>query len=294
MIHVQIYFEKNTLNNQIRGDNRIIKIDLYYNMISRLEEKPSFLKLLLDILNIQSILFNLNIFKLITIIFSIKLKRSLIYLLIIYFFYYFGFILHSYFIFKEIIFNKLVCSQFYEKSKSVDFSEIIFCVNFNQELIDENYKLTFNYLDKITNKINIRLIFQKIDYLNPNNEWSSYFGNQSFNYDKFNEEKLIIDTFYFLGKKCFKLSINTINLMYNQTQLHFLEKKDMLKILFNKSFSKSEDLIYFLTKNTMQFSKILNFEFPLRSLIKIRQSRFFIGYNDKFIFIDLKRRSYYL
>lgn len=283
----EIYFEKSVKNNQTR--NGTIQIDLYYDVRSSIEEEPSIQMLILDILSIQSIIFNLCIFNLIMMVFNnfkIKIRQNKFCMLGVFVFCFIGMSIHSYLVLKEIVFKKLTCSQHYEKISSIKLPDLIFCVDFirkpnafaEQDLIDNNRKLTYRYLDQLTNEMNFSFIFKEISYLNNQNEWIKLT-------DKLNDSSHPnLDVFYFFNKKCF---IIKSNLKFTRDQFHFTNKKDVIKILFGDYFNGSNKVIYFLTKtkNSLEFSKTTTLEPNFRFTSEIRQESFKIQYNDKFSLI---------
>ena len=123
-----------------------ILINLYYDVYSSIETESSWYKLILDLyvdLNVQGIVFNLNVLQVLTILFfflkfKFNLKSSKFYLSFIYAFCFIAFILHFIYIFNLIINEELVKSQYYELADSIEVPEIIFCFKINQSLSKKN------------------------------------------------------------------------------------------------------------------------------------------------------------
>jgi hypothetical protein len=273
------YFEDNKRAVKIPDvSKKRMQVDLYYDVIMTIEEEPSWYKLILDTVNIQSILFNLNLFQFLNILLyfitsQFELKNTKYCQLLIYFLCTIGLFIHIGFIFSFIINEELIQSQSYELTNSLKMPEIIFCFNFDQSLIDKNVKLNGEYLEKLTKDMQTESIFEKIRYLNKtNNNWieleSPNFTNSIFD----------IDTFYFSNKKCFKIKQQ---IEYDRNQFFFNDENEVLKIHFNSSFIKlpANEFVYFFTKKpgTLHFSKINNLNYQKWSY-SIHQELFDVQY----------------
>ena len=173
------------------------KIDLYFSLINEIEEEISKYKLLLDFINVASILFGLNIFKLSTFFSLIKIRFK-IHSFLLFFSLLIASMYHSFHIVNEIVNGELTQSQHYQQETLNKMPAIIFCLNYDQTRIDKNQNLTGRHLEALTSDIKVEMLFKKIEYLNRSNSWielKSSFVNHEFR----------IETFYFLNKKCFKI-----------------------------------------------------------------------------------------
>ena len=166
-------------------EQNLINLDLYFSVISSVEEQPNWYKLLLDILSCQSILFGQNVLKVLMTAYSaclhfVKTKlisrfrtdsRSqsdratklpqLIYLVCL-----FGFSWHTYRVFDPVLNGQLTYSQHHELAKRIAMPEIVFCFQINTSLIDTSRNLTGRYLDELTGSMRPDKIFKEITYLN--------------------------------------------------------------------------------------------------------------------------------
>ena len=286
---IEIVFEENSQANE--GKDKIKEIDLYYDIISKEDNEPSFYKLLTDMLNMQSILLGQNVFKLLMMVYyllktKLKIKGSKCFLFLIYLICLFGSIYHTFFTLGQVANGELTYFVYYKIETSMKMSEIIFCFDFdlNNIRINKNYKLTENYLDELSKEVKIESIFEKVEYFNnKSNEWISL---KTPNYTN---SEFKIETFYFLDKKCFKVQQD---MEYDRDQFNLLDNKDVLKIRFNRTFTHQEDLnIYFFTKisNTMQFSRITNLVF-FESRMKYDRKRKFFKKSTRFIYV-IKQKS---
>ena len=102
------------------NDNFIKQIDLYFSVITRVEEKASIYKLLIDLLNILSILFGQNVLKLLLVIYCfLNSKYQLIHIKYYLFFIYLiclsGFIYHTYFILDQLLNEQLIHYVYFRK-----------------------------------------------------------------------------------------------------------------------------------------------------------------------------------
>ena len=276
---LKMKFEKDV---QINQPNRYIReLDLYYDVMKLVEEEPSIYKLLLDMLNIQSVLLGLNIFKLQIMAYSwltVRTKFKHYLLIVIYLTCLFGFTYQTYYIIDEIVNGELTDSEYYEVSKSLNTPEVIFCFKFDLLSIDKNHKLNGNYLDQLTQHINLNTVFKEITYLNKSYGWTTYKPNSKM-------EGFKVETFYFLNEKCFKI---VQDVEYDRSQLFHSSKLKILKV-FLKSFKYQgeQKVINFMTKfkNKMQFSKTIDLHFQessKKNIYTINQERFEIIRDDKF------------
>ena len=252
------------------------KIMIYYDEIKLIEEETSFYKLLLEICTLQSTFYGLNVLKLLLIIYyflktKFRLRRKKIYLFTIYLACSAGLAFNTLYIVSEIINGELIYSQHYEEIKSIEMPEMLFCFDIQFIEIDENRKLTFSYLNKLTSHLNLETIFKNISYLSSSNKWITFESNYS-------NSEFQISTLYFLGKKCFKIKQE---IEYDRDQFYFSSAK-VLKIFFNHSDANKEIRFYFMTrtKNTFEFSKINNLDFNYKYLFT--EQTFEITYYDKF------------
>ena len=263
-------------------DPCIMEIDLYIQVDKIADEDQSIYKVLLDILNILSILYGLSITQLLHMIYLLAKIKFKWCLLLIYLLCSFGLTYHIYYILNEVINEDLIYSQHYEVLESIKMTETIFCFEFNQTIIDKNYELTGNYLNEITNEMRADKVFDEISYLSESNEWVTL--NSASNYTN-NEFK--VNIFFFVNKKCFKLKQEV---EYGPKQLSFeYQKNKVLKIYFKLSFIFRDKRVTYLmsrVKDTMQFTKHdLGFKFNFRRLTSIYQEPFELTHNDKFNFI---------
>ena len=254
------------------------KIDLYYDVIYLIEREPSTYKILIDLLNIESILLGMNVLKLFMMFqFILKTKFKFIYLIVIYLICSTGFVYHTYFIFDEILNGELIHHVYYKLENFIKMPEIIFCFNYDDSKIDQNYLFNKYYLNEITENIRIESLFEYVTYLNKSNEWITLKSNNS-------NSDFKIDTFYFFGNKCFRMKQE---IAYNSNQFYLLENTEVLKIKTNKEIHKtfSNILFYFFTKasNRLQFSRINELNFFTN--YKISQETTELTRRDRFNYI---------
>lgn len=278
----EIKFQKDIKIDKING---IVKLDLYYDLQIRIEEEVSIYKFLLEILNILSIIFGSNFFKFLMVIFNYLKINFKFYKLLVYLFCTIGFSYHFCFIIDELMNENYIYSQYYKLTDSIEMKYLVFCFVFNNESIDLNHKLNYKYLDKMTKDIRTSSLFNRIDYLDKQYQWTSLDVKLQLNKD---QKELNIETYYFLNKKCFEVKYN---MKYNQNRLYFEKNyNQVLKIKLNRAFMSEYNLIcYFLTriKNTLQFSKLNYLDFQNHKMNKAYgyaiESEFFeIEFNDKF------------
>ena len=273
-------FETDTSTMRLFESN---EINLNYEVISQVEEEATFYKLLIDLLNVQSIVLGQNVLKLLLSIYCFlntkcRLKGSKYYLFFIYLICLSGFIYHIYFIIDKILNGELIHYVYYTVENSIKMTEIIFCFDF-KNMIDRNFKLTENYLNQISGEIRKETVFENISYLGKSNQWISLDSN-------FENSEFRIDTFYLLDLKCFKIRQQ---IAYARNRFYLLKSTSVLKIKFNKTFIHQEAAFYFTKfKDRMEFSRILSLIFESYSFqftYVLRQEITRLKRVDKFIMI---------
>ena len=174
-----------------------------------------------------------------------------------------GFLLHCKNIFESIINSDLSQDAYYLKNDSIHFPDLVLCVKDfaddkeKAEKLDEHHKLTGNYLNQVTPKLEDRI--QKIRYLNTSD-------GKYVDFDQFasRNELFRLKAFLYQDIKCFEISPN---LVYQEEDLFFQEDPYVLKVYLSRlqSHTQVEDprlIIYFLTKKrgTKQFNQIYKFQ----------------------------------
>ena len=264
--------------------NKVLKVDLSIDSITTTEENANVLKLVFDLLNFQAIVFGLNVKGIFFFLYCVltkgrDLKKFRLFKYPVYLFCLSGLVFHLKFIYSKILNGELTYSQYYQESKEFRIPELIFCVQFNEASNDLNHKQTGKHLDQLTKNITLNRMFDKIKYLNEFNRF------KTLRPDFKNSKDLKFKTFFFLSRKCFRLSIE---ISYIQQQFYFTENDGAVSILMNKQFLKEVHLVYFISKikDTMHFSKLVVFAFNRtaneRRTFQIRQRVSEVVYNDRF------------
>ena len=236
----------------VPNDPEIKEIDLLLDVDLSIEEL-SWFNLLLNIMNIQSIFFGMNIFKLLRMLYSfikpklrMKLRNDKIALFLIYLLCSIGFTWHTYRIFDMTINEELTYSPDYEVVIRVRMPVVLFCLPIDEKLIDRNHQLTGRYLEQQTSEVTAESLFKSIIYLNETNDWIIF--NLSH-----------VERFFFLHLKCFRI---TIYREYDRRHFHFSINIPILKVNFADTFlnENRSKTVFFMTKTdeTIEFSNVLN------------------------------------
>lgn len=164
----EVYFFENLKTSYAFQEKRIT-INLNFEKITVKEFKPSLLKVMLDIVNLESIFFSVSAADLLMCLFScfkhlFKIKWREIYRFPILFACAVGFVLHNVSTFNGIINEPLVEDSAFEKLTNLKLPNSIFCFYFNDTQIDENRKLTQRYLDDHTRTLSYEKIFDFVWY----------------------------------------------------------------------------------------------------------------------------------
>ena len=234
----------------VNREDQAIEIDLQFNVVRSAEELPSSLRMALDLLGIQSILFSFTLLQLFWLVYQftksrwrwkLKNKTDKVVWFIVCLLFSLGCSWNTIRMLDMIVNGELVPIEHYELAKRVQMPAVVFCLRIDQTLIDRNRPLTGRYLEELTGNITTERIFESIVYLNES-EWITFDLNQ-------------VERFFLLDMKCFRVDVNK---WYNRNQFHFSDDTQVLKANFN---NVEENLfIHFMTqsKETEELSNISN------------------------------------
>ena len=210
-----------------------------------------------------------------------KLKWYKAYRIIIFLICLSGFIYHNYVVFHEIIKSDLVNSGYFEKlSNNFKFPNLIFCFNFDESKIDENYKYTGAYLDKLTENFTHENVFRKIEYFNKTH-WntldSTKFKNQN--------EEISFGYFYFTNLKCFEIELK---FLLNEADFFPRQQKNVIEIFFNETIYNQFDSVYYASRqrNSKLFTIFLGYKI---GKIPIKTSQLYYKYHIDIELFKVKR-----
>ena len=192
-----------------------------------------------------------------------------------------GFIYHNFVVFQEIIKSDLVNSGYFEKlSNNFKFSNFIFCFNFNEIKIDENYKYTGRYLDKLTENFTYENVFRKIEYFNKTH-WNTL---DSINFKNQNEE-ISFGYFYFTNLKCFEIEFK---FLLDEEDFFPRQHKKVIEIFFNETIYNKFNSVYYASRqsNSKLFTNIVGYKI---GKIHKNKTAYFIKYHIDIELFKVKR-----
>ena len=250
-----------------------------------MDETPSGTKLLFDLLGIQSVLFGVNAFNLLMLIYHLirlkfQIRHSKLNLVFIHAILSIGFLFHVGFIFSKIIYGELVQSQHFEMINSIRMPEVVFCLDFELPSNKSTQGLSGNDLQNLTNDLRLETVFHKIIYLNGSNYWIELKSPDFRLSDEFS-----IEVLYFLGMKCFYFRLQK---EYAKRQFGFTNEAYVLKVIFNRTnIQEQRRLVYFFTaiRSTMQFSKLNLLDFRSKKSQHCNQELLDYKLEDNFLII---------
>lgn len=267
----EVKYEPGSATNRLPNT---VSLELYHPLVSSVEVEPSWYKLLLDLLTVQSLIFGFTAIQLLTI--GGKLPLLFVYLVCL-----FGFSWHTYHVFDLAISSELTPSQFYEAPERMRMPEVLFCFQIDTSLINESSKLTGHYLEQLTSDMTAESIFDHIAYLNDS-KWISLSKESGFR----DSAALQISTFFFLDCKCFNIWLNEI---YHRNEFHFSSDPKVLQINFSKHakdrFHSKVQHTHFMTKSRgkLELSKIAKIAIDFNeSQISVSHEAQEVAYEDRF------------
>lgn len=275
---VEIEFEKiSKFEKAMIGTyDELTEIDLQFDVVRSVEQRPSWYKLALDLVSIQGIFFGLTVLGSLKMLCSfIPTRENKIVFFLIYLFSSIGGSWHTYHIFNLIISGELTPSEHYELVKEVQLPVMVFCLQIDENLVDKNHKMTGNYLEELAGDVTAKRTFENIAYLNESNELT-YFDLDS------------IEPFFLQKMKCFSINIDQ---KYNRDQFHFATESRVLEVNFIKERKVNKKNIHFMTKSkeTKEFSKVAQLcywgTYYWIPSFSITQETSLFAFEDRFSFI---------
>lgn len=240
-----IFDESYELVHSKRENFTLIRLT-YLNIVkTELEYEPT--KTLLDLISLASIFFSLNVtdslttgFFVLSKIFRIKWHRA--YNAVIMLLSLAGFLVHVVLVFQSKIRGDLSESGYFEMPPRYSLPSPIFCFPFPRT-IDENHRVTGEYLNDLSSNLTFKDVFSKIVYYNGSYETVLNISQLEFTKGSnfYRNWDLKLTHFYFTGLKCFKVRLR---FYYWLDKLISALDKNVLKIHLKRSLKES-DLFFF-------------------------------------------------
>ena len=220
----------------------------YLNIVEReMEYDP--LKTLLDIIGLETVLFGSNALGVLTTILlflcrTFRLKWRKAYSVFLLLLASAGFLAHNVLVFRTIISGDLQENEFFEKPERYTLPSPILCF-LNEKEVDENHRVTGEYLDELTAHLTFQRAFWKIGY-NNRTHW------KELDIDKlkptksstfYSSPELELSHFYYLGAKCLKTNLKV---SYREEDFFLLTHKSVLSIKLNMTFANEMKYAIFL------------------------------------------------
>ena len=211
----------------------------YLNIVEReMEYDP--LKTLLDIIRLETVLFGSNALGLLTTVLlffrrTLRLKWRRAYSAFLLLLASAGSLVHNVLIFRTIISGDLQENEFFEKPERFTLPSPILCFPIEKK-VDENHRLSGEYLDHLTSGLTFQHAFREIRYNNRTHKkvlriWRL---NSTKSSRFYSSPELELTYFYYLGMKCFKISLKV---SYTEEDFLLLTDKTVLKIYLDRSFA---------------------------------------------------------
>ena len=221
-------------------DNQTIRLNLNYEHSISQEIDQSAIKLVLHILNLESIFFKNNVASCLLFLAAFlnrtfklnwsagKLGRYLVLSVC-----FFGFLTHSVFVFQGIIDEELAQNGYFKVMSNFRLPNAVFCFDLSKFELDENHRKTGDYLNNITKELRFGKIVEKIMWFNgthdnvlrPKIEWSNYSNSE-----------ITISSFYLLDSfRCLEFQLNV---RFDEQDFWILHNKFILRVYFKKSFTE--------------------------------------------------------
>ena len=229
--------------------NWLVFIRLSYLNIVEKEMEYDLVKTLLDIVGLETVLFGSNVLGVLTTVLLflckiLRLKWWRAYSVFLLMVASIGFLVHNVLVFRAIISGDLHENEFFEKPERYSLPSPILCFTIGKE-VDENHRVTGEYLDHLTGDLIFPHTFRAILYNNRTHDKVLYINRLgSTNSPSFySSPELELSHFYYHGQKCFKTSLK-VN--YTEEDFFLLDGKIVLSIYLNRTFVNQTKFTIFL------------------------------------------------
>ena len=219
---------------------KLIFIRLSYLNIVEKEMEHDPVKTLLDIVGLETILFGSNAIGMLTtdlrfLCRSLRLKWRRVYSVFLILLASAGFLIHNVLVFRTIINGDLQENEFFEKPQRYSLPSPILCFPIGKE-VDENHRVSEEYLDHLTAEMTFKQVFRVILYKNRTYLKQLYIRrlNSTKSSPFYSSPELELSHFYFSGLKCFKIHLKV---SYKEEDFFLLKNKIVLYIYLNQTLA---------------------------------------------------------
>ena len=234
--------------------NKTIRLNLKYEDSTNKEIDQSYIKVGLHILNLESVFFRNNVASCLLFLIAVlkrlfrlkwsngKLDRFLVVSIC-----FFGFIVHSVFVFKGIVDGELVQDGYFKTMHQFALPNVAFCFDLSNLKFDANHRMTGNYLDTLTERLRLGNIVERILYFNRTHykEFSPESGSSNYS-----DSDIRISHFY-LANVLYCLEFQ-LNLKFNEEDFFVLLNKFFFIIYFRRSFTEHTMKTYLFYRQSGQ------------------------------------------
>ena len=244
----EVHFEESPEMVKYDIDSSVYIRLSYLNIVEReMEYDP--VKTLLDIISLETVLFGSNTLGVMTtfLLFlcrTLRLKWRRAYSVLLLLLASAGFLAHNVLVFRTIISGDLLKNEFFEKPQRFTLPSPILCFDILKQ-VDENHRVTGEYMDDLTSEMTFKYAFWKIRY-NNRTHWKELDIrrlNSTKSSSFYSSPELELSHFYYLGMKCFKTSLK---MSYSEEDFFVLKDKTVLEIHLKRRFANEMKLATFL------------------------------------------------
>ena len=244
----EVYFEESSDRVKSEVDWLVYIRLIYLNIVER-EMEYDWMKTLLDIIGLETVLFGFNALGvLITVLLFLcrilRLKWRKVYRVFLFLLASVGFLVHNVLVFRTIISGDLHENEFFERPERYSLPSPILCFSIRKE-VDENHRVTGGYLDHLTAEMTFQHIIREIQYINRTHEKVLYTSrlNSTKSSSFYSSPELELSHFYYRGRKCLK---TRLKISYREEDFLLLTNKTVLNIYLNGAFANRMNSTIFL------------------------------------------------
>ena len=248
-----VRFEE-SMNRMIAHDNSSVRLNLNYEYSINKEIGQSFIKVVLYILNLESIFFKNNfasclLFLLTALKHAVKLNWSngKIARFLVLSVCFLGFLVHNVFVFKGIIDGQLTQNGYFQPIHQFALPNVGFCFDLSGLKFDQNHKMTGGYLNSLTQEMRLANIVLVLLYFNRThyNTVELKGGESNYSDSEITIRPLyLLDTFY-----CLEFQVNV---KFDEDDFYILANKFILHIYFKNSFTLRTKKAYLFYRESGQ------------------------------------------
>ena len=288
--------------NGNKSSNNLLVVDLYFFKEYYNEIKATTLtKLILNLLNFETIIVGLNANKALNILINfikktLRTRNPKFYGLFLISFLLTGFFIQSFFFLYEILNSELVTSRSFERLTTIESADFIICFDEIRLIpINEYEKYTGTYLDELTSNYTFKNYFEKITILDDDFRPLTVNAENMKSIEKsYFNSRIKVNRSFLFNMNCFQFRTNITYSINDQIRFEemFFAKIHFKERVYSNDCSCLKFYIAFYEKGKGSFEKLDSYYLKrknssnIKSALSIRPWEMEYDYTDRFYYLS--------